>query len=209
MVSSKAKNATIHDVYGFPLIADYRRTKQGQIRSVEDLTPEQTEWLFKEKEKIKPMDREWKEHIQGECWALNYSGTERLSEDQLLLRNTLISIAGEEACLQSNDPDTADICRHGQIWLGMPKRVKFMQGIPSQCHKNVCNIYEQNYRQHDVAIATGYALSTDGLWRCHSWLLRKTARTLKVIETTVPRVIYYGFVMSEAQALKFVENNIW
>ena len=49
MVSSKTKNATIHDIYGFPLIADYRRTKRSQIRIVEDLTPEQAEWLSKEK----------------------------------------------------------------------------------------------------------------------------------------------------------------
>lgn len=209
MVSSKTKNTTIHDIYGFPLIADYRRTKRSQIRIVEDLTPEQAEWLSKEKDKIKQMNREWKERIQGEFWALNYGGDEKLSEDQLLLRDKLLAIAGEEVCLQWNDPDTPNICRHGQIWLGMPKRVKFMQGRPSQCHKNVCNLYEQNYKQHDVAIATGYALSADGLWRCHSWLLHKTARTVKMIETTTPRAIYYGFVMSKDQALDFVEKNIW
>lgn len=56
-------------------------------------------------------------------------------------------------------------------------------------------------------IATGYALSEDGLWRCHSWVVQPMARTVRVWETTVKRVAYFGVVLTSEECEDFVENN--
>ena len=55
-------------------------------------------------------------------------------------------------------------------------------------------------------IATGYALSEDGLWRCHSWVVQPMARTVRVWETTVKRVAYFGVVLTSEECEDFVEN---
>ena len=52
-----------------------------------------------------------------------------------------------------------------------------------------------------------YALSEDGLWRCHSWVVQPMARTVRVWETTVKRVAYFGVVLTSEECKDFVENN--
>ena len=42
-----------------------------------------------------------------------------------------------------------------------------------------------------IGVGTGYALSDDGLWRSHSWVLTKK----RIIETTVSRVKYLGLAL--------------
>ncbi len=77
--------------------------------------------------------------------------------------------------------------------------VTLVPGEPSHCHDNVIELW-----QHDEldAIGTGFALSEDELWRPHSWGLRGGV----IIETTVPRVRYFGARLRGAAAEFFCEN---
>lgn len=45
------------------------------------------------------------------------------------------------------------------------------------------------------------------LWRCHSWVVQPMARTVRVWETTVKRVAYFGVVLTSEECEDFVENN--
>ena len=54
---------------------------------------------------------------------------------------------------------------------------------------------------------TGYALSDDGLWRQHSWLIAKPGRRWTVIETTCRRLLYYGVVLTEEEARHHADCN--
>lgn len=89
------------------------------------------------------------------------------------------------------------------------------KGEPSQCHTNSAMLWEANksrtlegpYRE-ELALATGYAMSEDGLWRQHSWCVLRTPARVKVVETTVPKVAYYGFVMTHAEAERFAERSV-
>lgn len=47
----------------------------------------------------------------------------------------------------------------------------------------------------------------DGLWRCHSWVVQPRSRTMRVWETTVKRVAYFGFVMNDTECQEFLDNN--
>jgi len=67
---------------------------------------------------------------------------------------------------------------------------KFDLGGPSQCHNNVIDKYLEN---NNYEIVTGYALSEDGLWRSHSWLLKEGI----VFETTEERLKYFGVILKE------------
>lgn len=66
------------------------------------------------------------------------------------------------------------------------------------CHRNVANLWRH---QRCDAIGTGYALSDDGLWREHSWAVRSG----QIVETTVPRLTYFGIVMTGEKATWFAD----
>lgn len=79
------------------------------------------------------------------------------------------------------------------------------EGQDCQCHYNSARLWYKN--KDRCFIATGYALSEDGLWRCHSWVVQPMARTVRVWETTVKRVAYFGVVLTSEECEDFVENN--
>ena len=102
-----------------------------------------------------------------------------------------------------------------EAWKASGDRIIMQKGEPSQCHTNSAMLWEANksrtlegpYRE-ELALATGYAMSEDGLWRQHSWCVLRTPARVKVVETTVPRVAYYGFVMTHAEAERFAERSV-
>lgn len=67
----------------------------------------------------------------------------------------------------------------------------------SKCHDNVedfCdNIENFGMSLNDsFKIINGFGLSNDGLWRFHSWILKNGEI---IIETTEPRLLYYGCII--------------
>jgi len=72
----------------------------------------------------------------------------------------------------------------------------------SSCHQNVASVWT-NRKFGIVGIATGYALSKDGLWRQHSWGILRDG----VLETTEPRVKYFGIVLQGERADFFAFSN--
>jgi hypothetical protein len=82
-------------------------------------------------------------------------------------------------------------------------------GKPCDCHRNSCDLWEANRNNPDIRvhIATGYALTKDGMWRQHSWVVWIKARSVKIVETTTPRIAYFGFVMTDKEAELFNRHN--
>jgi hypothetical protein len=67
--------------------------------------------------------------------------------------------------------------------------VKIIKMRRSECHLNCKTLYKKG---KVGAVVFGYALSTDGLFRAHSWGIRND----QVIETTEPRLVYFGYKIS-------------
>lgn len=160
--------------------------------------------------KCEPMDEEWKERCRNRFWwfqdtlesmkKLHPTMDERLYQ----LRELLLSFGGESTCLPIYEDHIEKILQYGQLWLGT--NVKIMKGEPSQCHRNSCDLWEQN--SENTRICTGYALTPDGMWRQHSWLVWMKPRSNQIVETTVPRIAYFGYVMTKEQCEQFVEDNL-
>lgn len=155
------------------------------------------------------IDSEWKERLKSQWWATNYSGDVRRLVNEIpdyskivQLRERLLKIGGEEVCIPFVEEDINQILEYGQFWTHSPK---LMKGEPSQCHYNSCCLWNNNKK--NTLIATGYALSKDGMWRQHSWVIHIKLRSNQVIETTVPRIAYYGYVMNFKMCEDFYENN--
>ena len=97
------------------------------------------------------------------------------------------------------DPDVPMLLESGFLISG-PTTLKVMKS--SSCHQNVAAVWKAR-RFGIVAIATGYALSEDGLWRQHTWGILREG----VLETTKARLKYFGIVLHGDRADHFAECN--
>lgn len=110
----------------------------------------------------------------------------------------LLAWGGEEVVWTGSD---AFLLQHfpsrGEYASGEGSRLQ--RGEPSQCHFNsALNLTRQGWK-----LATGWALSADGLWRVHSWNIDDKGG---VVETTERRTAYAGVVLTDAEALQFAFN---
>lgn len=113
------------------------------------------------------------------------------------LKEKLLTIGGWGVCVPAIEEDLHALLKRGQRF---PGRSRSLKGVPCGCHANTAALYE---RLEDGKIVTGYALSRDGMWRQHSWLWLYG----RVIETTVKRISYFGVILNEVEADRFVLAN--
>jgi hypothetical protein len=114
------------------------------------------------------------------------------------LKQMLLRYGGWAANIDPNDPDLTKIIARGAIMSGAGAKV--MRGKPINCHGNAASLW----RAEVGRICTGYALNRDGMWRQHSWGMMPNQQ---IIETTVRRIAYFGFVLDDEEAEDFVKHN--
>ncbi|HTM12757.1 MAG TPA: hypothetical protein VL127_07585 [Bryobacteraceae bacterium] len=118
-----------------------------------------------------------------------------------LLRGLLLELGGVELVAASGfDPDAPLLIRFGFAMSGSVEK-KVMER--SACHKNIAALWIAK-QSRLLAIGTGYALSDDGLWRQHSWGIRRNG----ILETTESRVKYFGRALKGREADSFAAFNI-
>lgn len=69
------------------------------------------------------------------------------------------------------------------------------------CHQNVASLWKSPKRRI-IGVATGYALSEDGLWRQHSWGVLRDG----LLETTERRDKYFGILLQASGADRFSQT---
>jgi hypothetical protein len=116
------------------------------------------------------------------------------------LKTLLLRLGGEYLVAPPKpDADISALLEHGLVISG-PLKLKAMKA--SSCHQNIAALW-QSGRSALVAVSTGYALSDDGLWRQHSWGILREG----ILETTVPRLKYFGLVLQGERADLFASQN--
>jgi hypothetical protein len=131
-----------------------------------------------------PMNEEWKQRMEPGISAAIADPARKQ------LRDKLLGYGGEEALVRASDIPANEIERlmaRGRFWLGSAADFNKMRAI--NCHGNSLCLAEQGAGE----VVNGYALSRDGMWRNHSWVLQPDGR---LIETTVPREAYFGAVLT-------------
>ena len=118
-----------------------------------------------------------------------------------VLRRLLVDLGGTHLVAPPH-PDTALplLIVGGFVMAGPVMRIVMEK---SECHRNLAEIWSN--KQHElVGVGTGYALSDDGLWRQHSWGVRREG----ILETTVPRMKYFGVLLQHEDADSFAMANL-
>lgn len=164
--------------------------------------PHPLEWM--------PAGAAWKQHLQetNTWWYVSKpkgaNPKEQAAMDRALaLRDRLLGFGGDLGCMALYDTDYDAIMQRGQFWYG--DHAQRRHGAPSQCHSNSAWLWRKHSDQY--RIATGYALSEDGCWRQHSWVIEPLKTKDRIIETTEPRIAYFGFVMTPEECESFFESN--
>jgi hypothetical protein len=118
-----------------------------------------------------------------------------------ILRGLLLSLGGIELVAPPYpDQDLPLIFDAGFVMAGPVVRRTMRK---SDAHRNVAEIWAEK-RHELVGIGTGYSLSDDGLWRQHTWGLRREG----ILETTVPRVKYFGILLLRGDADSFARAHL-
>jgi hypothetical protein len=118
----------------------------------------------------------------------------------LKLRRRLLDEAGEEVIFPHREYIADVIMQRGEFF---DETHELIEGVPHHCQQNSARLWYENREKY--RIVDGYALSDDGLWRQHSWVVDANYNT---IETTAPRVLYFGFILTELECIEFALANI-
>lgn len=149
--------------------------------------------------KTKSPDKRWRDHANKNGWTLKFIHENPALE---ILKQRLLKIGGWSVCLPHIEGDLLHILERGRKFAG---RAKMMKGEPCQCHSNSASLWDNN---RDISfLCTGYALSKDGMWRQHSWCVVETPKSYKVVETTEPRISYYGYILDPEESEVFLGEN--
>jgi len=119
----------------------------------------------------------------------------------LELHELLLKVGGEETCFAYKEPDLKNIVGRGYYRPGKP--AIFSHGVANGCHLNCARIYQHSFKRERLRLCTGYALSCDGIWRQHTWLVETWGEKEAVIETTELRMAYFGFDLTRDEAEAF------
>jgi hypothetical protein len=110
------------------------------------------------------------------------------------LERRLLDLGGVMALLFLPDPQIDKLLDRGHYFPGA--RALMHLGDPSACHANGAMMFVES--RGEVRVASGYALSPDGLGRQHSWGIDPVDG--RILETTERRVRYYGYVLNDAES---------
>jgi hypothetical protein len=114
------------------------------------------------------------------------------------LRAVLLAQGGEDIVARY-EPDLETLLARGRL---MTSPVTYRPMEESSCHGNVSRLWLDK-ALGITAIATGYGLSDDALWRQHSWAVLEDG----LLETTKMRVLYFGVALEGVEADRFAKTN--
>lgn len=124
----------------------------------------------------------------------------REQPDLKRLKSLLLKLGGDFVVPPPKpDPDIPALLESGFV-MGGNTVLRPLKS--SMCHQNMASLWRSR-KFGIVAIATGYALTDDDLWRQHSWGLLREG----LLETTELRVKYFGILLQGDEADHFANCN--
>jgi hypothetical protein len=115
------------------------------------------------------------------------------------LRRKLLRISGVEADF-IEDPYLQVIADAGAPFANT--EVRITRGRPNECHRNAALFW---LKGKCAAIATGYYLGPDDIWRQHSWGVMGDGT---ILDTHSAGRLYFGVRVESMEAMKFAENHV-
>jgi hypothetical protein len=116
------------------------------------------------------------------------------------LQTRLLALGGEAAVFGVAPKLIELLLERGSVFYGESRSYKGRRG---RCHYNAARLWAISPESRQLV--TGFALSDDGCWRPHSWVLQPAKGKPPILETTEKRVLYFGAVLTPDEAERFWE----
>ncbi|CAH6990139.1 hypothetical protein VCHA53O466_140134 [Vibrio chagasii] len=150
------------------------------------------------------LDERWSDGIKRNQWwaSANIRNkpngmSTREHSKALSLYDALIHNGGCEVCLSTtnldDDLDIDSVIANGSIMgttNSVLNEVLFLEMQTSNCHENAATVKAERPEFH---LCTGFYMSSEGMWREHSWLL--TPDKGNIIETSSVQCAYFGVIV--------------
>jgi hypothetical protein len=116
------------------------------------------------------------------------------------LEQKLLEIGGTRYLSAMHEPELKLLLARGEVF---DEPAELVPGEPNRCHANAARLWDAE--REALSIATGQALGDDGLWRQHSWVIRKypAAGQARILETTVIPIKYFGVLLNDRESAGF------
>ncbi len=98
------------------------------------------------------------------------------------------------------DPYLQTVADTGALFVDTKVRIK--RGRPNECHRNAARFW---LKGQCVAIAIGYYLGPDYVWRQHSWGVMDNGT---ILDTHSAGRLYFGVRVESMKAVKFAEDHL-
>ena len=115
------------------------------------------------------------------------------------LKRRLLALGGEAGIFMPRTPWLGRLLQRGTIFAG---ESRLRKGLHGRCHYNSARLWSAARAQRKIV--TGYALSDDGCWWQHSWVLEPSEGQPPIIETTNKRLLYFGVVLTPQESKQFL-----
>jgi len=116
------------------------------------------------------------------------------------LANQLLEMEGDSVVIHDDETPTFRAWIAGEGTDQTRETIKVVPCQPNECHRNCATLWKLS--PDAVSIVTGYCLSSDGMWREHTWLIDALD---DIVETTLPRTRYFGIRLSPETAKEFCD----
>lgn len=131
------------------------------------------------------------------------------------LESLLLSEGGDRV-IDTFEEDLDALLERGEFHHPEDFDYQILKMNPSQCHQNSVSFYKnfindvdedglRNNSEEEIEIVTGWALSDNGMWVQHTWVMLLIDNIL--IETTEERDMYYGIYLRGEELIKFIDEN--
>lgn len=156
-------------------------------------------WRYKRQTHRKWYEAHSLAHIKRICNTIKTQN----SCDQLNLRDFLLLFGGTEVCITTDEKDASNILSRGQLWFG--DRLITKRGGYRNSHRNAAHLW--SFNENSTRIATGFVLTTQGIWKRHSWVIFAKRPYNKIVDNTDNYSLYFGYVLTEAECSNFYWDN--
>lgn len=123
--------------------------------------------------------------------------------NQLNLRDFLLLFGGSECCATTDEKDALNILNRGQLWFG--DRLILKRGGYRNSHRNAAHLW--SFNDNSTRIATGFVLTSQGIWKRHSWVILNKKPFNKIVDNTENYSLYFGYVLTEKECNDFYWHN--
>lgn len=124
----------------------------------------------------------------------------RIETKDMELIDILLGFGGIAVCNKENLSNSEYLNKYGQLWIGGEHNTLKIAG-------SLLDNLQYNNFDNSFRIAKGFALNNQGIWESHMWIVLRSKLTYMIVEDSMPKDLYFGYVLTDSQVEELFKTN--